>query len=357
MIAETVPLGELTKVQTGKLDANASSDDGEYPFFTCAREPLRIDRWKYDLDAVLVAGNGDLNVKHYKGKFESYQRTYIINSLNDQRLNTRYLFHFLDKYVEKLREQSIGGIIKYIKLDMLTGAEIPLPPLEEQRRIAAILDQADTLRRLRRRALDRLNTLGQAVFIDLFGNRDFPLKPLKTVGNVSTGSTPSTNIPEYFGDDVPFVTPGDLMDTSNPKRYLTELGAKKSRVVGSGALFVCCIGSVGKMGIATTKSAFNQQINAVSWGDKILSTYVYYAMFQRISVIEYWAARAATTLPILKKSEFEKLEIPVPDLTIQKAFCKKIQEIARPRETLLQSGSNIEQLFLSLQHRAFQGDI
>lgn len=162
-------LGNLVRVQTGKLDANASSEGGIYPFFTCARKPLRINLWRFDLNAVLVAGNGDLNVKHYNGKFEAYQRTYVLSSLDHERLDTRYLFHFMDKYVERLREQSIGGIIKYIKLGMLTDAQIPLPPLEEQKRIAAILDQADALRRLRRRALDRMNTLGQAIFHEMFG--------------------------------------------------------------------------------------------------------------------------------------------------------------------------------------------
>jgi type I restriction enzyme S subunit len=166
---KTVALGDLVAIQTGKLDANASSPDGVYPFFTCAREPLRISSWQYDLDAILIAGNGDLNVKHYKGKFDAYQRTYILSAKND-RVDTRYLYHFLDKYLDRLREQSIGGIIKYIKLGMLTDAEIPLPPLEEQKRIAAILDQADELRRKRQCALDRLNQLGQAIFIEMFGD-------------------------------------------------------------------------------------------------------------------------------------------------------------------------------------------
>lgn len=73
-----VKLGDLTKIRTGKLDANASSSNGEYPFFTCSKEPLCIDSYSYDCECVLVAGNGDLNVKYYHGKFDAYQRTYII---------------------------------------------------------------------------------------------------------------------------------------------------------------------------------------------------------------------------------------------------------------------------------------
>ena len=68
---EKVRVSDLTKIRTGKLDANASSEDGKYPFFTCSKEPLRISTYTYDCESVLVAGNGDLNVKYYKfvGKY------------------------------------------------------------------------------------------------------------------------------------------------------------------------------------------------------------------------------------------------------------------------------------------------
>ncbi|OYU74869.1 MAG: restriction endonuclease subunit S, partial [Alphaproteobacteria bacterium PA3] len=190
---QTASLGDLVSIQTGKLDANASSPDGAYPFFTCAREPLRIASWKYDLDAVLVAGNGDLNVKHYKGKFDAYQRTYIISPKTETAIFTRYLFYFMDSYLETLREQSIGGIIKYIKLGMLTDAKIPLPPLEEQKRIAAILDQADDIRRKRQHAIERLNQLGQAIFHEMFGEWDQQDTKYSTVN---------------LGDKIDFLTSG-----------------------------------------------------------------------------------------------------------------------------------------------------
>ena len=71
-------IGDLVNIQTGKLDANASSKNGMYPFFTCSKEPLRIDSYSYDCECVLLAGNGDLNVKSYNGKFDAYKRTYIL---------------------------------------------------------------------------------------------------------------------------------------------------------------------------------------------------------------------------------------------------------------------------------------
>ena len=76
------------------MDANASLEDGAYPFFTCSKEELRIDNYAYDCECVLIAGNGDLNVKYYNGKFNAYQRTYII-SLKDgtNKVLVKYIYN------------------------------------------------------------------------------------------------------------------------------------------------------------------------------------------------------------------------------------------------------------------------
>lgn len=163
-------LGDYVNIKTGKLDANAASDNGQYPFFTCAITPLKIDTYSYDCECVLVAGNGDLNVKYYLGKFDAYQRTYIIESKNKNNLSLRYLYYFLEQYVETLRKESIGGVIKYIKLGNLTEAVIPIPPLEEQHRIAALLDKVSDLIAKRRAQLDKLDLLVKARFVEMFGD-------------------------------------------------------------------------------------------------------------------------------------------------------------------------------------------
>jgi type I restriction enzyme S subunit len=168
--APTTQLGNYVRIRTGKLDANANDPNGDYPFFTCAIEPLNIASYSYDCECVLIAGNGDLNVKYYDGKFDAYQRTYIVESLNKNTLDVRYLYHFLSTYVHKLREMSIGGVIKYIKLNYLTDALIPLPPLPEQKRIAAILDKADAIRRKRQQAVKLTEELLRSVFLDMFGD-------------------------------------------------------------------------------------------------------------------------------------------------------------------------------------------
>lgn len=131
-------LGDVSRIKTGSLDVNAKVDDGKYPFFTCAQKPEKIDTFSFDCECVLVAGNGDLNVKYYSGKFDAYQRTYVIEVLQKDHLDTSFLFHFLNKYVDKLRSQSIGGVIKYIKMANLTDIELPDYSLSKQDRKSVV---------------------------------------------------------------------------------------------------------------------------------------------------------------------------------------------------------------------------
>lgn len=197
-------LGEFVKIKTGKLDANAAIEGGKYPFFTCSKTNLAIDDYAFNADAVLVAGNGDLNVKHYKGKFNAYQRTYVITVENTEILDSRYLYHWMSKYVDRLRELSIGGVIKYIKLGMLTDAEFPLPPLEEQKRIAAILDKADAIRRKRQQAIDLTDQLLRSVFLDMFGNPVSNPKgwPVESLGiHLSFVTSGSRGWAKYYSED------------------------------------------------------------------------------------------------------------------------------------------------------------
>ena len=163
-----VKLGQLVSIQTGKLDANEAIPGGKYPFFTTAKEISCINEYAYDDEVVLVAGNGDLNVKYYKGKFNAYQRTYILTSNSNVRM--KYLYYFLDKYIEVLRYQSIGGVIKYIKLNNLSDAQIPMRSTIEQDKIIRILEKLDNEIIIRNKQLSELSNLVKSRFNELFGD-------------------------------------------------------------------------------------------------------------------------------------------------------------------------------------------
>ena len=171
-----VKIGDLTKIRTGKLDANASSEDGQYPFFTCSKEPLKISTYSYDCECVLVAGNGDLNVKYYNGKFDAYQRTYIIEDNGSGKLYMPYLYYFMEGYIEELRKQSIGGVIKYIKLGNLTDALIELPSVYKQKAIVKILKKTKNLIDIRNEEINNLDNLIKSRFVEMFGDIKYGLE-------------------------------------------------------------------------------------------------------------------------------------------------------------------------------------
>jgi restriction endonuclease S subunit len=165
-----IKLAEITKIRTGKLDANASSKEGKYPFFTCSKDPLKIDSYSYDCECVLVAGNGDLNVKYYKGKFDAYQRTYIIEDNSRGRLYMPYLYYYLESYIEDLRKLSIGGVIKYIKLGNLTNASIPLPSIASQIDIVKIMDKTRKIIENKNLQIQEYDELIKSQFVEMFGD-------------------------------------------------------------------------------------------------------------------------------------------------------------------------------------------
>lgn len=194
-----VKLGELVSIQTGKLDANAAVVGGKYPFFTTAKEILWINDYVYDDEVVLVAGNGDLNVKYYKGKFNAYQRTYILS--NNSNVKMKYLYYFLDKYIEILRYQSIGGVIKYIKFNNLSNALVPMMSVSEQENIIQNFEKIDYLISKRSQQYTELSNLVKSRFNEMFGDFYTTLFPKYKIGEkfeVSSGSTPSRDNKLYW---------------------------------------------------------------------------------------------------------------------------------------------------------------
>ena len=102
---------ELTEIITGKEDANFSTPNGLYKFFTCSNTPLQCDEYAFDSSSILIAGNGDFNVKHYSGKFNAYQRTYVLTPPNEYYA----LMYLASLYqINLFKSSSSGSIVKFI---------------------------------------------------------------------------------------------------------------------------------------------------------------------------------------------------------------------------------------------------
>jgi type I restriction enzyme S subunit len=359
-------LGEVVEFLDSKRRPVTESDRraGPYPYYGANGIQGTIDEFIFDEPLVLLAEDGGHFGEPDRGiAYRISGKTWVNNHAHVLRptsvIDLAYLCRVLENYdVTPFVTGTTRG-----KLTKAGASEIiiPLPPLAEQRRIAEVLDRAEALRAKRRAALAQLDSLTQTLFLDLFGDprpntKSWPVKSLKELGKVKTGGTPPGAKPGMFGGTIPFVTPGDLESDEPVKRTVTEEGAAEAETVRAGSTLVCCIGAtIGKMGRAAQRSAFNQQLNAVEWANGLDDDYGLGVLRFFKPQIATWGA--STTLPILKKSSFEKIEIPVPPITLQREFARRVTAVEALKTAHRASLAELDALFASLQHRAFKGEL
>ena len=352
-------LGEYVNIKTGKLDANASSENGKYPFFTCAIEPLKIDTYSYDCECVLVAGNGDLNVKYYSGKFDAYQRTYIIESCDKSKLYVPYMYYFLDKYVETLRKLSIGGVIKYIKLGNLTDAEIPIPELSIQKKIVFNLDKVTHTIDLCNAILEKLDLLVKSRFIEMFGN----VETKKNMAEICSIITDGTHQPPKFTQyGIPFLFVSNIATNEivyNAEKFISEETYNelyKRTPIEVGDIVLSTVGSYGHPAIVKTDRKFLFQrhiaylkpistiINSSYLHGAILSDDVQRQIDERVKGI------AQKTLNL---SEIRKIVIPIPTLELQQQFAAFVEQTDKSKLAVKQVLEKAETLKKALMQEYF----
>ena len=135
---EKAPLGDLCNISTGDKDVNEGDLSGDYPFFTCAKEISRFSSFSFDGDALLIAGNGNFNVKKYSGKFEAYQRTYVLQNFQ---INYQYLYYYVLFNLRSITEDHRGSTIRYIRIGDLTDYIVRFPSITQQHLIVAKIEE------------------------------------------------------------------------------------------------------------------------------------------------------------------------------------------------------------------------
>lgn len=343
-------LKQITVIRTGKLDSNAAVPNGMYPFFTCDPTTLRINTWAYDTEAVLLAGNnasGNYTAKYYKGQFNAYQRTYIIESADKEKLDVRYLAYAMNKELKLLKTMSAGSTTKFLKIGMLRGLEISLPDISIQRKIASILGNHDDLIENNKNQIHLLEEVAQRLYKEWFVDLHFPryeyvkvvdgvpegwtYKRVEEFGEVITGKTPSTAKTEYYGGSIPFVTIPDMHGTVFPlvtEKALTKVGAdtQKSKYLPANTVIVSCIATVGLVNIAIEPCQTNQQINSVILHDDNI-LYFFYESMKRIKALLDGVGSNGATMTNVNKTKFSNIKVlyPTEDLVMKyNEFCKPI---------------------------------
>ena len=346
-----VKLGDLTKIRTGKLDANAASENGKYPFFTCSKEPLRISTYSYDCECVLVAGNGDLNAKYYNGKFDAYQRTYIIESNSDRRLYLPYLYYFMTRYIQDLRRLSIGGVIKYIKLGNLTDAEISLPDIEKQKVACKKLEKVKNIIDKKESQLFYLDNLIKARFVEMFGNsKSYPIKSLSDIAKYWNGLT-------YKPTDVSSIGTIVLRSSNIQNMQLTlndivrvkcDIGDKK--LVKKNDILMCSRnGSANLVGKVALIPNLKEQISFGAFMMIIRSDYYSYLMtYFQLPEFRSQISTGTTTINQITRYMLDKIKLPVPDRASVNEFATFVAQVDKSKFALQNNIKSLMNLWYNI---------
>lgn len=169
-----ISLTKACKITTGKLDSNAACINGLYPFFTCAPEPLGIDNYAFDDDVVLLAGNnaqGNFHINKYKGKFNAYQRTYI---LTKNICNLDYVFYSLKITLQQFKKKAQGSNTKFLTMKILDNFMINNISMVKQNAIADTLSALDNKIELNNKINARLEKMARDIYDYWFVQFDFP---------------------------------------------------------------------------------------------------------------------------------------------------------------------------------------
>lgn len=264
-------LTELVEFKTGKLNSNAAVESGQYPFFTCSPETLRINDFAFDCEALLLAGNnaeGNFSLKYYFGKFNAYQRTYVVTIPDANLLSYKYVFYYLKTKLSELQNISAGSATKFLTLTILNEIEIFLPEIDEQKAIAAVLSSLDDKIDLLHRQNKTLEAMAETLFRQWFveeAQDDWEKKSLLDLVELVGGGTPKTSMAEYWDGDIPWLSGGDIATNHKgfvtaSEKSITKAGLKNSsaKLLPKYATVISARGTVGKYCLLACDMAFSQ---------------------------------------------------------------------------------------------------
>ncbi len=374
-------LGEIALFKTGKLNSNAAEVNGKYPFFTCSPETLYINDFAFDQKAILLAGNnaeGKFNVKYYEGKFNAYQRTYIIWP-RDNRTNIIYLFYALKLCLESFRLLSQGTSTKFLTASILNSFVIKIPSYELQCRIASILKSLDDKIENNRRINENLEQQAQALFkswfVDFEPFRDQPFVDSELgmipegwrVGTVSdwgkyiaSGGTPKSLKKEYYEGSIRWFSTKELKDSYlfDSEKHISEEAFNNSSVKMfpcNSVLMAMYGATVGRLGILTLDSCFNQAAVGIVPKDEIGAPYIYLYLFnERINLINLASGAAQQNLSVGVVKDFKVL---IPSVKTLYDFNQIIGSIFNSIKNYTKESINLAQLRDTLLPKLMSGEI
>jgi type I restriction enzyme S subunit len=387
-----VPLGELGKVVTGATPKTSEADfyGGDIPFVT----PAELDQQNpivstprtltaegasqvrsIPAGAVMVCCIGSLGKVGIAGR--ELVTNQQINSIvfHPNRVWPRYGYYACRLLKPKLEAMAPATTVAIVNKSKFEALPVPLPPLEEQRRIAAILDAADSLRAKRRAALAKLEQLAQSIFIDMFGRGDAPARTIQELLDdsillVHKDGNHGSQYPradEFGAEGIPFISAQSIDDVGSIQieqiQYLNPEKATKLKIgwIEKGDILLAHNASVGKVGFYSglfPQALIGTSLTAFRPDQKHLTSEYLFAALRatgfQAALTKNMSQTTRNQVPITAQRQ---LSIPVPNMELQQDFAARVATLQLNHQTQKKSLSQMDNLFDTLQHRAFRGEL
>ncbi len=278
-----------------------------------------------------------------------------------------YLYYVIKKYTPNLQDLGNGATFKELSKASISAFKIPLPPLDQQKKIAAILDEADKVRQLNKQLIKKYDALTQSLFWDMFGDpvtnpMGWVKKPMENLMTIVRGGSPRP-INDYLGGRNPWIkigdaTKGDDIYLHSTKEHIIDEGLSKTRLLPEGSLiFANCGVSLGFARIIKFNGCIHDGWLAFSDFDENIIDKVF-LLKSLNSVTQYFRDTAPDgTQPNLNTSIMKKYEIILPPIELQKDFVEYLNSIYAQKAQVQQNLEKAEELFNSLLQKAFKVEL
>jgi len=361
-------LENLCDVATGKKDANHGVEDGKYPFFTCAAKPIKSNTYNFEGKSIILAGNG-ANVGlalYFDGKFEAYQRTYILNNFTE---NSRYIFYNLKRYwIIHNESRQFGSATNYIKMDNITKYPILIPPLTQQEKIVKVLDISSQLIEKQKELIKDYDLFLKSKFIEMFGDpiknpMGWEVDKIGNITNVQTGKTPSRKNSDYWENGTvnwaktTEVNQGVL---TNVEEQITDLAVKECNMISfpNNTILIAMYGqgkTRGKVALLGVSTTINQAFGAILSNESFKTLYLLKSldyMYDSIRDLGRGGNQENLNLDIVRG-----IKIILPPIELQNKFALIVEKIETIKSQETKKLEHLEMLHKSLMNKAFKGEI
>ena len=343
--------------------------------YECSDAPSRA-RQLVETDDVLVAtvrpnlnGVALVNGAHH-GMTAS--TGYCVLRPDKDKLDSRFLFHWVKTgvFVQRMVDVATGANYPAVSDAKVKASKIPLPPIAEQTRIAAILDAADALRAKRRECIAQLDTLLQATFLDMFGDPVTNPKGWDTclfdeIGDFVSGGTPSKAREDYWVGSVPWVSPKDMKvsEVFDSQDHVSESVFEETnlKLLGPGHLLIVVRGMIlahsFPVAINRVAVAINQDMKRIAPSSGIDVRFLMECVRHTKRQILSEVSTAAHGTKRFDAAGMRKIPVPIPPLDLQRRFAAIVESVERQKASQRVHLAELDNLFASLEARAFRGDL